>query len=220
MLSSRHVGLQGGCVGVGCLVSDTPGAPHAPHGVACSWTAAMQGPCIRSEPPAGRSRVDSAACSCHTFRGRIMYDRITVVDSVRGPQARGGGAGRAFAIRIRARLLSLTRPPVRVRSPFGRAIAGQRLWGRGPATAARVGARLLFLVHLAPSPSPTCRELRDRRASVPAARIAAPPPAASIRDASRPMKPRTSAKRSDATWSTKRRSDFGFNHIILTNYSS
>ena len=85
-----------------------------------------------------------------------MYDRITVVDSVRGPQARGGGAGRAFAIRIRARLLSLTRPPVRVRSPFGRAIAGQRLWGRGPATAARVGARLLFLVHLAPSPSPTC----------------------------------------------------------------
>ena len=40
VLSSRHVGPQGGCVGVGCLVSDTPGAPH---GVACSWTAAMQG---------------------------------------------------------------------------------------------------------------------------------------------------------------------------------
>jgi hypothetical protein len=113
VLSSRHVGLQGGCVGVGCLVSDTPGAPHAPHGVACSWTAAMQGPCIRSEPPAGRSRVDSAACSCHTFRGRIMYDRITVVDSVRGPQARGGGAGRAFAIRART-YFRLTRPPVRV----------------------------------------------------------------------------------------------------------
>jgi len=38
------------------------------------------------------------------LEGRIMYDRITVVDSVRGPPARGGGAGRAFA--IRARLLS------------------------------------------------------------------------------------------------------------------
>ena len=112
MLSSRHVGLQGGCVGVGCLVSDTPGAPHVPHGVACSWTAAMQG-MHRSGPPR-RSRVDSAACSCHTFRGRIMYDRITVVDSAsRAPGARRRHGGRAFA--IRARLLSLTR------HPFGRA---------------------------------------------------------------------------------------------------
>ena len=216
MLSSRHVGLQGGCVGVGCLVSDTPGAPHAPHGVACSWTAAMQGPCIRSEPPAGRSRVDSAACSCHTFRGRIMYDRITVVDSVRGPQARGGGAGRAFAIRARATYFRLTRPPVRV----GNRLAGPLRangCGAGDPRPRRASARACcssctLHLHLHP--------LATSRPSVPAARIAAPPPAASIRDASRPMKPRTSAKRSDATWSTKRRSDFGFNHIILTNYSS
>ena len=50
MLSSRHVGLQGGCVGVGCLVSDTPGAPH---GVACSWTAAMQGRAFGANHPRG-----------------------------------------------------------------------------------------------------------------------------------------------------------------------
>lgn len=66
-----------------------------------------------------------------------MYDRITVVDS----GFRVAGPRRAAAAR---------RP--RVCDPGASTFAhstsvwpGQRPWGRGPATAARVGARLLFL---------------------------------------------------------------------------
>ena len=106
-----------------------------------------------------------------------MYDRITVVDS----GFRVAGPRRAAAAR---------RP--RVCDPGASTFAhstsvwpGQRPWGRGPATAARVGARLLFLTTLVVPRAPSLhlpftfthlsrvRELATSRPSASAGRVPA-----------------------------------------------
>jgi len=164
VLSSRHVGLQGGCVGVGCLVSDTPGAPHAPHGVACSWTAAMQG-MHRSGPPR-RSRVDSPAhvipleVGLCTIGSRLSIPR-------RGPPARGGGTA---AARLRSGRVYFRSLDIRLAGPTA---VGPGTRDRGARWRALVVRSLV--VPRAPctfrSPSPTCP--RTSRPSASAGRVPA-----------------------------------------------
>ena len=126
MLSSRHVGPQGGCVGVGCLVSDTPGAPHAGMvSRACGpRPCTMQGTMHRSGPPR-RMRVDSPAHVislevgfCSIVRSNVVICCYSIFRSV----AFGPRAGVGFAHRCVFRSLDIR-------------LAAATAVGRGPVTA-------------------------------------------------------------------------------------